>query len=516
MNKRIAIIGSGFGGLSAAIRLQAKGYDVTVFEKNATVGGHAAQLKKDGYTFDMGPSLITAPDIIRDVFRSAGERLEDHLDLIEIDPGYRIYYADGSHLDYSSDPDFMRQQLGNFHPDDAKGYDSFMRQSKGIYKAVIEEGMGAMPFDNIPSLFKFLPRALALNALVPAFTNVKRHFKDPRSRFAFSFHPLFIGGNPFRAPAIYQMIPYLEREGGVWFTKGGMYTLVQAFEAVFRKLGGTIRTNSPVDQIIVQNKQATGVRVGNEIYPADGVISNADWMHTNRDLLEPDSRRKWRDEKLPKVDYSMGAYLLYLGVKKQYPELLHHTLILSHRYKGLVRDIFDTKQLTADFSMYLHVPTRTDPSMAPEGHESMYVLIPVPNLAGGVDWDAMAPAYTERVLNHLEHKFGMKDLRANIEVMETFTPKDFLLERNSHLGSAWGVEPKLTQTANFRPHNRHEDVKNLYLVGASTHPGAGLPGVMLTAETTEKLVVDDLGLPRQETPNNKSGFRTAAHAASLL
>lgn len=492
--KRIAIIGSGFGGLTAAIRLQARGYQTIVFEKNERVGGHASQFVRDGYTFDMGPSLITAPEIIEDIFTAAGRKLEDYLDLIRLDPAYRIYFADGTHIDYTENPASMREQLASFHPDDAHGYDRFMEASKGIYEAVILDGLGSTAFDNLGVLAKFLPRALKLNALLPAYANVKRFFKDERSRFTFSFHPLFIGGNPFRAPSVYQMIPYLEREGGVWFTKGGMYTVVQAFEKLLLELGGEIRTNSPVDEILVENGRATGVvSNGTQVF-ADGVISNADWMHTNRDLLNGAPRRKWKTEKLGKVGYSMGAYLLYLGVKKQYPQLRHHTLILSPRYRGLVRDIFDNKVLPDDFSMYLHVPTRTDPGMAPEGSESMYVLIPVANLESGIDWNTMAGPYTEKVLDFLEKDFGLTDLRKNIEVMETYTPSDFLRDRNSHLGSAWGVEPKLTQTANFRPHNRHEDINHLYLVGASTHPGAGLPGVMLTAKTTEALVTEDLPL----------------------
>ncbi|MCB2197855.1 phytoene desaturase [bacterium] len=491
--KTIGIVGSGFGGLTAAIRLQAKGYQTILFEKNEKVGGHASAFTRDGYTFDMGPSLITAPEIIEEIFESAGVRMEDRLDLIRLDPAYRIYFHDGSLIDYTEDPDRMREQLASFNPADGPGYDRFMKASKGIYEAVILDGLGSTAFDNLGVLTKFLPRALKLNALLPAYTNVTRFFKDERSRFTFSFHPLFIGGNPFRAPSVYQMIPYLEREGGVWFTKGGMYTVVKAFEDLLLELGGEIRTSSPVEQIHVEQNRAKGVVVNGETIPLDAVISNADWMHTNRELLNGHhKRKKWTKSRLNRTDYSMGAYLLYLGVKKQYPQLKHHTLILSPRYRELVRDIFDRKVLPDDFSMYLHVPTRTDPGMAPEGSESMYVLIPVANLASGVDWDKEVGRYTDKVINFLENDFGLEGLRENIEVQETFTPKDFERERNSYLGSAWGVEPKLTQTANFRPHNRHEDVRNLYLVGASTHPGAGLPGVMLTAKTTEALVINDL------------------------
>ncbi|MDD9972379.1 MAG: phytoene desaturase family protein [Candidatus Poribacteria bacterium] len=526
MKRKIVIIGSGFGGLAAAIRLQAKGMQVTLLEKNAKVGGHAYQLVKDGYTFDMGPSIITAPDLIQRVFECAGMRMEDYLDLVKLDPFYRIYFHDGSSLDYTDNDEQMKQQMARFNMRDADNYDRFMAHTRRLYDAVITDGLGATAFD-LPTMLGFLPRALRLQALMPAYDFVKKYFDDPRHRFTFSFHPLFIGGNPFRAPAVYLMIPYLEKTGGVWFCKGGMYRLVRALEDVFKQLGGVVETDTEVERIIVEKRRAKGVianvnqerRTKNAIsdipdkarvlgssdinskgnprswlkfYEADGVISNADLAHTYGELINPEHRRKWSDKKLRKTQYSMSAFLLYLGVRKKYPKLKHHTLILCERYKGLIDDIFDNKVLPDDFSMYLHIPSQTDPSMAPEGCESMYVLIPVPNLESGVNWKKTKAVYTDRVLTFLENDFGLTDLKRSIEVLETFTPSDFRRERNNHLGSAWGVEPKLTQTAYFRPHNRSEDIQKLYFVGASTHPGAGVPGVLLTAETTVKLVTQDL------------------------
>lgn len=497
MNK-VIVIGSGFGGLAAAIRLQARGFDVTLLEKNARVGGHAYQLKKNGYTFDMGPSLITAPDIIRRVFQAAGKHMENYLDLIKLSPFYRIYYHDGTHLDYSDDARAMQAQMSAFHARDGENYESFMRASREIYQAVITDGLGSRPFHDLKTLFNFLPRALKLKALYPAHHFVSRYFKDPRNVFAFSFHPLFIGGNPFRAPSVYLMIPYLEKTGGVWFSKGGMYSLVQAFEKVFWEIGGRIETEAEVSEIVVKNGRSTGVMARGKFYPADAVVSNADWAHTHLDLIQPAHRRTWTNRKVEKLDYAMSAFLLYLGVRKQYPQLLHHTLILSPRYRELVKDIFDHKILPDDFSMYLHAPTRTDPAMAPPGGESMYVLIPVPNLAGEVDWQTRAQPFAQKILKFLEKDFGLHGLRQNLDVLEIFTPLDFKRRRNSYLGSAWGVEPKLTQTAYFRPHNRSEDIANLYFVGASTHPGAGVPGVLLTAETTERVIRSDFNLSQVE------------------
>ena len=491
MKEKIVIIGSGFGGLAAAIRLQAKGMQVTLLEKNANVGGHAYQLVKDGYTFDMGPSIITAPDLIQRVFECAGTRMEDYLNLVKLDPFYRIYFHDGTSLDYTDDSEQMKQQMAQFSTDDADNYDRFMAHTRQLYDAVITDGLGATAFD-LPTTLGFLPRALRLRALMPAYDFVKRYFNDPRHRFTFSFHPLFIGGNPFRAPAVYLMIPYLEKTGGVWFCEGGMYTLVRALEDVFKRLGGRVKTDAEVERIVVENRCATGVIAKQRFYEADAVISNADLAHTYGELIPSEQRRKWSDKRLRKIQYSMSAFLLYIGVRKKYPQLKHHTLILSERYKGLIEDIFDNKVLPDDFSMYLHTPSQTDPAMAPEGCESLYVLIPVPNLESGVNYEKTQAAYTDRVLTFLENDFGLTDLKRSIEVLETFTPSDFKRERNNHLGSAWGVEPKLTQTAYFRPHNRSEDIKNLYFVGASTHPGAGVPGVLLTAETTVKLVAKDL------------------------
>ncbi len=485
------VIGSGFGGLGIAARLQAKGFDVTLMEKNARVGGHAAQLKKNGYTFDMGPSLVTAPDIIAGVFKSAGRRLEDYIDMIKLDPFYRIYFHDGNYIDYSGNAEDMKVQMAGYHAGDARNYDRFMDDCRKIYDAVITDGLGSTPFMSFKTMFDFLPRAAKLKALLPAHTFVKRYFKHPYHRFMFSFHPLFIGGNPFRSPGVYLMIPYLEKAGGVWFTRGGMYSLVQAFERLVIELGGKIETDSEISEIRIENGRATGVVVNNQFYRADLVISNADVIHTYKDLINVQSRKKWTDRKINRTGISMSAFLLYIGSKKQYPRLLHHTLILSERYKALVKDIFDHNILPEDFSMYLHAPTRTDPSMAPAGSESMYVLIPVSNLSGKIDWQKMAQPYADRIMSFLENNFGLTDLRKNTEVLEIFTPENFQEQRNSFLGSPWGIEPKLTQTAYFRPHNRSADVSNLYFVGAGTHPGAGLPGVLLTAEATEKVILQD-------------------------
>jgi len=489
---KVTIIGSGFGGLSLAIRLQSRGFNVTIFEKNAKVGGHAYQLKKNGYTFDMGPSLVTAPDIIQKVFESAGRKMEDYLDLVYLDPFYRIYFHDKTFIDYNADADFMKKQMAEFNPKDVENFDAFMDYTRKMYDEVITNGLGAKPF-TLKKMLQFMPKALGLKALNSTYSVVSKYFKDEKNRFTFSFHPLFIGGSPFRSPAVYLMIPYLEKHGGVWFSKGGMYSLVEALEKVFLEIGGTISTDSEVEQITVKNGNVTGVMVDKEFHASDIVVSNAHFAHTHLDLIDSKHRKKWNDNKVKKTAYSMSSFLLYMGVRKKYPQLKHHTLILSERYKELVKDIFDRKVLADDFSMYLHAPSITDPDMAPKDSESMYVLIPVPNLAGNINWHEKKHAFAKKVLDFLEHDFGLEGLQDNLDVLELFTPEDFKTQRNNYIGSAWGVEPKLTQSASFRPGNKSEDVDNLYIVGASTHPGAGVPGVLLTAEATENAIVQDCG-----------------------
>ncbi len=504
--KQLALIGSGFGGLAAAIRLQARGFQVTIFEKRTMVGGRASQIKKEGYTFDTGPSLITAPFLIKEVFLSAGRRLEDYLDLIPLDPFYRIYFHDGSHLDYSGDSEKMKAEMARFDPDDAKQYDRFFAGIQPIYDSVITEGLGAKPFLRWQTMARFAPKAIALGGFRPVYSYVKRYFKDERHRFAFSFHPLFVGGSPFRTPSIYAMIPSLERNAGVWFARGGTYSLVKAFERLFLELGGTIRTDAEVQEIIVRDGQATGIVVNGEAIPVDGVVSNGDVPWVYKHLIKPAHRRRWNDKAIDKLKISMSCFLMYIGTRRQYPNLLHHTLILSRRYRELVKDIFDRHILPDDFSMYLHVPTRTDASMAPAGCESMYVLVPVPHLGGGIDWKTKTPMYARKILDFLEHDFGMEGLQENIDVLEFFTPEDFGTRLNAHLGSAFSIEPRLTQSAYFRPHNRSEDIKRLYFVGAGTHPGAGIPGVLLSAAATESCVLEDLGAG---TPRSTSQLQTA-------
>jgi len=499
----IVVVGGGFGGLAAAIRLQAAGHQVTVIEKRSRLGGRAGQLTLDGYTFDTGPSIITAPHLLADLWSSAGARLQDDVDLLPLSPYYRIAFADGRHFDYGGTPEHVEAQLRAFDPSAVDGYHRFMHATQQIYQRAFED-LAGQPFHRLGTFLKLVPELLRLNAAQSVYDFVARFFRDPQLRTVFSFHPLFIGGNPFRASAIYAIVPYLERQGGVWFARGGMYTLVQAMHALFERLGGRTRLATPVAEVLMDDdrRRATGVRLAcGEQVRADAVVLNAEVAAAYLKLVPARSRRRLSDRRLQRYRYAMSCFLMYLGLDRQYPEqLLHHTIVMAPRYRGLIRDIFDGRGLPPDMSLYLHAPTRTDPSMAPAGGESLYVLAPVPHLGRGIDWARAAQPFRDRIVHFLEHEFGLQGLARSIRVEHRYTPLDFRDDLSSYLGSAFSIEPTLLQSAWFRPHNLSEDVDGLFLVGAGTHPGAGLPGVLLSAKITSRLIQDRLPRPVPARP----------------
>jgi phytoene desaturase len=488
----IVVIGSGFGGLAAALRLQARGYAVTLLEKRARPGGRAYQLKDRGFTFDMGPSIITAPDLLDDLFLAGGARLTDYLSLVPLEPYCRIYFGDGRHFDYSGDPGTVERELGRFDASAPAAYRDFMTQTGQIYRRAFAD-LAHQPFLTVIDFLKVVPALARLRADRSVYSLVADHFRDPSLRMAYSFHPLFIGGNPFRASSVYSIVPYLERQGGVHFAIGGTYALIEALTRRFLELGGHLECSAEVAQIEVERGRASGVvTVDGRRWPADAVVSNADVVWTYTRLIDRRHRRRWTDRKITRLQQSMSCFLLYLGLDRQYEKLWHHTIVMSPRYRGLIGDIFDRKVLADDFSLYLHAPSKTDPSMAPPGCESLYLLAPVPNLAGQTDWQREVGPFRDRLIRFLEHEFGLTGLEASIRVEHRFTPLDFQRELNAHLGSAFSIEPTLFQSAYFRPHNRSEDVDGLYLVGAGTHPGAGLPGTLLSAEIVERLIATDV------------------------
>ncbi len=485
---KVVVIGSGFAGLASAIRLQAQGQQVTIVERREKVGGRAYQLIDGDYIFDMGPSLITAPDLIDDVFAAAGRRTEDYVTLVPLDPYYRLYFDDGRYFEYTGDQARMEAEVAKFNPADVEGYRRFMAAIKVIYDRAFAD-LAHQPFLRRADFVKILPELVRLNAARSVYGTVASYISDPHLRMVFSFHPLFLGGNPFKASAIYAIIPYLERLGGVHFSLGGMYSVIEGFARLFTEIGGVIETNAEVVEIEVIEGRARGVRTRDgRSFPADAVVSNADVAVTYKDLIAPQWRKRWTDHRIGRMNYSMSSFLLYLGLDRKYDKLRHHTILIGDRYKGLVTDIFGGR-LAEDFSIYLHAPTLTDPSMAPPGHESVYLLVPVPHLGGeAVDWATYGDVFRDRIVHHLEHDFGLPGFAASITVEHRFTPLDFERELGAYLGTGWQMEPTLFQSAYFRPHNRSEDVRGLYLAGAGTHPGAGLPGTLLSAEITAALV----------------------------
>jgi len=481
------VIGSGFGGLAAAVRLGARGYRVTVLERLDAPGGRAYVFREDGYTFDAGPTIITAPFLFEDLWALCGRRFADDVELRPVDPFYRIRFDDGAVFTYTGDTDAMRAEVARFSPGDVAGYDRMMAESAEIFRIGFEE-LGHVPFGSPADMARILPDLIRLGGYRTVYAAVSRHLKDERLRTVFSFHPLLIGGNPFAVTAIYCLIPYLEKRWGVHFAMGGTGALVRGLVGLIEGQGGAVRLNAEVAEITVEGRRATGVRLASgERIAADIVVSNADSAWTYGKLLPARARRRWTDRKLDRARYSMGLFVWYFGTDRTYPEVDHHTILLGPRYRGLLRDIFDRKVLADDFSLYLHRPTATDPSLAPPGHDAFYVLSPVPHLGAGVDWTARAEAYRRQVAARLEETL-LPGLSQALTVSRVTTPLDFRERLLSVNGAAFGLEPVLTQSAWFRPNNRSEEVEGLYLVGAGTHPGAGVPGVLSSARVLESLV----------------------------
>lgn len=484
----IIVIGSGFGGLSAAIRLQAQGHTVTIIEKRDKTGGRAYVYEQDGFTFDGGPTIITAPWLIHELFELVGKKTSDYVQIVPINPYYNVRFQDGSVFRYTGKHDEIIEEIRKFNPDDEQGYYRFMTKAKQVFKTGFE--LIDKPFLHISDMVKVLPDLVRLQAHRSVFDLVKKYIKDERLQQVFSFHPLLVGGNPFQTTSIYALIHVLEKEWGVWFAMGGTGALVKALSDLFRDIGGEIRLSTEVSEISIdeKTKKTNGVLLKNgEFLRADAVVSNGDIATTYLNLIPEKYRKKNTDDRIKNMSYSMSLFVIYFGTKKKYDHIAHHEIIMGGRYKGLINDIFRNKTLSEDFSLYLHRPTATDSSLAPEGCDSWYVLSPVPHLGGKTDWKKDAKQYRDSIMNYLEERY-MPELQKYIVTELYIDPLHFRDTLNSYLGSAFSVEPILTQSAWWRPHNRSEDISNLYFVGAGTHPGAGLPGVISSAKIVADLI----------------------------
>ncbi len=537
--KTAIIIGSGIGGLALGIRLGSLGFDTTIVEKLNGPGGRAYQFKADGFTFDMGPTVITVPHFIEELFSlsrgaaalgepdypphtltgkrvtegvSGGPHTSEYVQIVPISPFYRIYFDDGSFFDYDGDPESTRAQIARLAPEDLAGYERFHEDARAIFERGFLE-LGYTHFGEVSTMLRVVPDLLRLDAVRTLFSFTKKYFQNPKMQQVFSFETLLVGGNPLKVPAIYAMIHFVEKTWGIHYAMGGTGALVAGLVRKFEELGGTIRYGAKVERIDVDKKRvARGVTLQNgEQLASDIVVSNADWANTYLNLIEGKRRRVNSDARVRLARQSMSLLVIYFGFQSDglQLDLRHHNIILGPRYEGLLGDIFDRKLLARDFSQYLHLPTLTDPNLAPPGHHAAYTLVPVPHNGSGLNWDEVGPSMVDRVLGFLDERGYIPGLRGRLVYQSYITPDYFEHTLDSHLGNAFGVEPILAQSAYFRPHNKSEDVRNLYLVGASAQPGAGTPSVMMSAKMTARLIAQDFGIHGSVVNGRPGGLASA-------
>ena len=484
---RIVVIGSGFGGLAAAIRLRARGHDVELLEKRTQAGGRAAVYRQDGFTFDAGPTIITAPHLIAELFTIAGRRIDDFVRLVPVEPFYRVRFHDGTSVDWTGDDEQRIAAIERISPGDVAGYRRFASRAQQIFEQAFP--LIDQPFDSIGPMLRAVPRLARARSWQSVASLVETEVSDPRIRQLLSFHPLLIGGNPFDSPSIYALIHELERRWGVWFVEGGTGALVSALVRLFTEMGGHVRLGAEVVSIEVDAaNRATGVTIrSGEQIPADIVVCNGDVVRSYRDLVPRRTRRVNSDRRLARYRQSMSLFVIYFGTNRRYEHVAHHEILLGPRFRGLLDEVFHNARLADDFSLYLHRPTATDSSLAPPGCDAFYVLSPVPNLSSGIDWSTAGDAYRDRIVRHLEERL-LPGLTSHVVTELRVDPRYFRDELNSDLGNAFSLQPLFRQSAWFRPHARSEDVPNLFFVGGGAHPGAGIPGVLSSARIIDRLL----------------------------
>ena len=490
--KTACVIGAGFGGLALAIRLQSAGIATTLVEGRDKPGGRAYVWQREGFTFDAGPTVITDPACLEELWALSGQALADDVELVPVTPFYRLNWPDGTNFDYSNDEPRLRAEIERVAPGDYDGYRDFLDYSAGVF----EEGyvkLGAKPFLNFASMIKAAPALLRYQAWRSVYSMVSSFVRSPKLREALSFHTLLVGGNPMTTSAIYALIHKLEMDGGVWWAKGGTNRLVAGMVTLFERLGGTVRMGDPVTRIVVEGERARAVETASGWRGAfDAVATNADLMHSYRDLLGNSPRGAKQARALAKKRFSPSLFVVHFGIEGTWPGIPHHMILFGPRYHGLLADIYDKGVLPADFSIYLHHPSVTDPAMAPAGQSTFYALVPVAHLGKlPVDWDAVGPALADRIIDEVGRRL-IPDIHSRVVTKFHYAPSDFAHDLNAHLGSAFSLEPVLTQSAWFRAHNRDDAIPNLYFVGAGTHPGAGIPGVVASAKATAGLMIGDL------------------------
>lgn len=484
---RAIVIGSGFGGLAAAARLRARGYDVTVLEALDQPGGRAGVFSRDGFTFDAGPTVITAPYLFDELFELFGKRREDYATFLPVDPFYRVTFPGGELFDYVGDEERLLTEIARFDARDVDGYRRLLAHAQRIFDVGYTK-LADQPFGRLSDMLRVVPDLASLSAYRSVYSLVSRYIRDERLRQVFSFEPLLIGGNPLGVPGIYLLIHWLERKWGVHYVQGGTGALVRGIVRLLDEEGVNVRLNAPVREIAVEAGRARGVHLDSgEFVPAEVVVANADPTVVYTRMVNARHLRRDHPKAALGRRQAMSLFVGYFGTNRTYPDTRHHTIVLGPRYRGLLNDIFERKVLADDFSLYLHAPCRSDPQMAPKGHDGFYVLSPVPNQGSGIDWEARAEEYFDRILEVLESR-ELPGLRQHIVTRFSVDPRYFESTLRSHQGSAFGLEPTLRQSAYFRYHNASRDVDGLYFVGASTHPGAGVPGVLCSAKVVERLL----------------------------
>ncbi len=493
MSRSVAIVGAGFGGLALGIRLQSAGIATTIVEGRDQPGGRAYHWVRDGFTFDAGPTVITDPACLDELWALSGRAMADDVALLPVQPFYRLYWPDGSSLDYTNVDAVLKAGIARFNPADVAGYDRFLAYAKGVY----EEGyvrLGHVPFLDFASMLRAAPALVRHRAWRSVYAVVASYVEDERLRQALSFHTLLVGGDPTRTSSIYALIHQLERAGGVWWARGGTNRLIAAMVRQFERLGGTLRLGDPVTRIVTCGDRVTGVETASGWgVAADAVATNADVVHSYRDLLGHNARGRAAARALMRKRFSPSLFVVHFGVRGRFPHIAHHMILFGPRYRDLLRDIYDRGALPDDFSIYLHHPSASDASMAPEGCSTFYALVPVAHLGKmPIDWAVEGPELARRVLVEVGRRLAIDDLQARIVTQFHYAPPDFAGDLNAHLGSAFSLEPRLTQSAWFRAHNRDDVIDNLYVVGAGTHPGAGIPGVVGSAKATAGLMMTDL------------------------
>lgn len=491
---RACIVGAGMGGLALAIRLQSSGIETVVVEARDKPGGRAYFWKRDGFTFDAGPTVITDPPCLRELWQMSGHDMAADVELMEVKPFYRLNWPDGTTFDYGNDEVALRMEIARIAPGDAAGYEDFLRYSAGVWQEGYNR-LGHVPFLDFASMIKAAPRLVRYQAWRSVYSMVSSFVESPKLREALSFHTLLVGGNPMTASAIYALIHKLEKDGGVWWAKGGTNQLVAGMVKHFERLGGTLRLHDPVVQVHTLGDRVSEVECASGWRERfDAIASNADIMHSYRDLLSDSLRGPEMARKLAKKRFSPSLFLVHFGLEGTWPGIPHHTVLFGPRYKGLLEDIFGHGVLPQDFSIYLHHPSITDPSVAPPGKSTFYALIPVAHQGKlPIDWEQIGPLLEKRVLDEVGRRL-IPDIHDRIITKFHYAPRDFSLDLNAYLGSAFSLEPTLAQSAYFRGHNRDDRLKNFYLVGAGTHPGAGIPGVVGSAKATASLMLEDMRL----------------------